>query len=148
MLGPLIAAVASGEFFGAIRRARGAVVAYLFAVIFGLTGLGFLIGAAYTLAARRWGSVEASLGFGVGFILLAGLVMAAHAIGRRRRATLAAKQRSVDVATVAGAAAVTLLPVLMRAKGGLGVLLPVIAAAAYAVYRENSRGKPGGDPPV
>lgn len=143
MIGPLIAAVASGEVFGAMRRIRGAAVAYIFVLVFGVTGVGFLVAAGYMLAARRWGPVEAAVGFGVGFILIALLVLAFHALSRRWRAKQVAKQRSVDVATIAGAAAVTLLPVLLRARGGIGLIAPVIAAAAYAIYREQSGRKPG-----
>jgi hypothetical protein len=40
-------------------------------------------------------------------------------------------------------AALALLPVLARSKGGLGVLAaPALAALAYAVYRENTKPRP------
>jgi len=147
MLGPLIAAVASGEFFGAIRRARGAALAYVFAGIFGITGVAFLVGAGFVIASRRWGTVEAAIGFGLSFLLIAVLVLAFHSLSRRWRANRVSKQRSVDVATIAGAAAVSLLPVLMRSKGGLGGIVgPLIAVAAYAIYRENKARKPDDDP--
>lgn len=147
MLGSLIAAAASGEFFGAIRRARGAAVAYALALVFGLTGVGFLIGAAFVAASRRWGTIEAAAGFGAGFILLAILILAIHSFTRRMRADRVAKQRGVDVATIAGVAAVSLLPLLARSKKGgiFGLAAPLIAVAAYAIYREQSVKKPDGD---
>ncbi|HTV69465.1 MAG TPA: hypothetical protein VMF90_13100 [Rhizobiaceae bacterium] len=147
MFASLIAAVASGEIFGAIRRARGAAVAYALALLCGLTGIGFLIGAAFVAAARRWGTIEAAAGFGAGFLLLAILILVFHSLARRMRAERAAKQRSVDVATIAGAAAVSLLPLLMTSKkrGGIfTIVAPLIAVAAYAIYREHSPKKPDG----
>jgi len=147
MLASLIAAVASGEVFGAVRRARGAAIAYFLAGIFAFVGIGFLVGAGFVTAARRWGAIEAAAGFGLGFLLLSVLVLIVHTIMRRARSRSIAKQRGVDMGTIAGAAAVSLLPVLMRSKGGLGgIIAPVIAVAAYAIYRENQGRKPDGEP--
>jgi len=146
MLASLIAALASGEIFGAVRRARGAAIAYLLAMTFGIVGVGFLVGGGFVLASRRWGPVEAALGFGLGFIVLAGLVLIVHSILRRVRSRSISKQRGVEMGTIAGAAAVSLLPVLMRGKVGFGGIMgPLIAVAAYAIYRENQSRKPDGD---
>jgi predicted PurR-regulated permease PerM len=43
-------------------------------------------------------------------------------------------------------AALAVLPALLKGRGGLGVILgPVVALAAYAIYRENV--KPGPEDP-
>jgi MFS family permease len=141
MLASLIAAVASGEIFGAVRRARGAAVAYLLALFFGLAGVTFLVVAAWIAAARRWGDIEAAAIFGVGFILLAIIVVVVHKLLKRTRERSLARQRGVDMATVAGAAAVSLLPLLLRGKSRLGIgtlVAPLVAVAAYAIWREHT----------
>jgi hypothetical protein len=140
MLASLIGSLISGEAIKAARRARIAAIVYLVVAVLAAVGLGFLIGAGYIVAARRFGSLAAALGFGLGFVLAAAIVLAVHAIGaarrRRRRDRLGA-----ELATLAGAAAVTLVPVLLRSRAGL--LGPLIAVAAYAIYRENSKDRPG-----
>ena len=44
-------------------------------VTLSICGLGFLVGAAYIWTASRYGSLAAALGFGAGFLLLAGLIL-------------------------------------------------------------------------
>lgn len=67
MLASLISAVASGEAVAALGRARTMAIVYGVAALAALTGLGFLIGAAYIgppdAMARwrpRWASASAS----------------------------------------------------------------------------------------
>jgi len=140
MLASLIAAFASGETMRSLRQARKAAIAYALAGVAVLCGLGFLIAAAYIWAARRYGDIEAALGFGAGFLLLAGLVLLAHKLATRSRKRDAAKMRSSEITTIATAATLAALPVLLRSKSGLGALLtPVAAILAYAIYRENTR---------
>jgi hypothetical protein len=146
MLGSLIAGFLSGEAFDVARRARRAAVVYLLAGIFALVGLGFLVGAGYIAVARRVGPLEAALWFGGGFLLVAVVVAGVHLIiaGRRRRK--AARKRNVDMAAIAGAAALSALPSLLRSKAGIGVIAgPALAILAYAIYRENSRDPEEGD---
>ena len=50
----------------------------------------------------------------------------------------AAAGAAFDLATIAGVAAVSVLPLLMK-SGGLGLLAPLVALAAYAIYRENRK---------
>jgi hypothetical protein len=141
MLASLIGAFISGEAMDAVRRAKTAAIIYMSAAILFLCGVGFLIGAGYIAAARRYGSLEAAIVFGVGFILIGGILLAIHAIvasARRRR-----KRRSIDLAPLAGAAALTALPLLLKRGGGMAAILaPLIGFAAYAVYRENHKAGP------
>lgn len=153
MLSSLVAAFVSGEAVGAARRARRAALIYAFAAITILTGLGFLIGAAYAAAARRLGSIEAAIAFGLVFIVIGFAAVGFHSLSGRTRKREAAGRRSSDLATIASVAAVSLLPTLLRApallrgKAGLaGIIGPALAILAYGIYRENV--KPEDEKPV
>jgi uncharacterized membrane protein len=140
MLASLIAAFVSGEAMDVARRAKWTAIAYLLAAVFCLCGLGFLIGALYMVTARSFGSMGAAIGFGVVFLVLAGIVLAVKSIVisvRRKRS-----RRGIDLATIAGAGAVSALPILLRSKAG--IIGPLVALAAYAIYRENRKKTPDG----
>ncbi len=148
MLSSLVAAFLSGEATVAVRRARRAAIVYLFAGLMGLVGAGFLVGAAYAVAASRFGTVEAAVGFGLVFLLIGLLALGIHAISSRARKREAAGRRNADMATIASVAAVSLLPALtrlpsmMKSKTGLvGILGPALAVLAYGIYRENVKPK-------
>ena len=140
MLASLIASFATGEMTLALRRTRRAAVACLAAGIAGLCGVGFLIGAAYVWSAQRFGHIEASLGFGLGFLVLAGLILLIHRLMAGSRAREDKRRRRADMAALGTTAAMAVLPTLLRSKGGIGALLgPVVALAAYAILRENQK---------
>lgn len=147
MLRSLIAAFISGEASNMARRARRAIVAYLMAGLAGLVGLGFLVAAGYLVVAERFGSVEAAVGFGVGFLLVAGLIVGIYGLSSRRRKRKAADRRSLDIASIVAAAVVSLLPSLVRGRAGVAaVVWPVLAVLAYAIYRENTAPDEGDKP--
>ncbi|MGI6855310.1 hypothetical protein [Mesorhizobium sp. 1B3] len=153
MLSSLVAAFISGEAVGAARRARRAVLIYTFAAITILTGLGFLVGAAYAAAARRFGTIEAASSFGIVFIVIGFVAVGIHSLSGRTRKREAAGRRGADLATIASVAAVSLLPALLRApsllkgKAGLaGIIGPALAILAYGIYRENV--KPEDEKPI
>ncbi|GLQ78459.1 hypothetical protein GCM10007881_19750 [Mesorhizobium huakuii] len=138
LLASLLSGFASGETVAAIRRARTAAIVYALAALASFCGLGFLVGAAYIWAAARYGSFAAALGFGVGFLVIAGLVLLIHSLMSGARARREARRRSADMKAIGITAALAVLPALLKGKGGLGVILgPVVALAAYAIYREN-----------
>jgi undecaprenyl pyrophosphate phosphatase UppP len=146
MLASLIASLASGETVVAIRRARRAAIVYLLAGTAGIIGVGFLIGALYIWLAELYGRLETALGFGVGFIVLALLIVLVHRLTAGSRAKRAAERRRSDLTAMGVAAALAALPGLMRSRAGLGTLLaPALAVVAYAIYRENSKPKPDRD---
>jgi predicted membrane channel-forming protein YqfA (hemolysin III family) len=152
LLASLLSGFASGETLAAVRRARTAAIVYALAALAALCGLGFLVGAAYIWTAARYGSLAAALGFGVGFLVVAGLVLLIHRLMSGARARREAKRRKTDMKAIGVTAALALLPTLLKGtgglkgKGGLGIILgPAVALAAYAIYRENS--KPGADHP-
>lgn len=147
-LASLVAGLASGETVAAIRRARVAAIVYVAAALAALCGVGFLVGAGYILAADRYGPLAAALGFGIGFLLLAGIILLVFKLSAGRRRVEQAKRRKADMAAIGVTTALAVLPTLLRGKGAVGALLaPAIAAAAYAIYRENTKpdDDPGGD---
>lgn len=138
MLASLIASLASGETALALRRARRTAIVYLVAGAALLCGVGFLIGALYIWLAQRYGSLQAAIAFGFGFILLALLILLIDRVTARSRAHKVAERRKADFTALGVAAALGVLPGLLRSRAGVGALLaPVIAVAAYAIYREN-----------
>lgn len=148
MLATLIANIASGEALLALRRAKITVIVYLLCAILALTGVIFLLVAAYLLAATRYGTIEAALGFGVGFILLGVLVLIVFKLTTRTRRRRAANRRKDELATVAAATALALLPALANRKSAATLLMvPFLGVLGYRIYRENSpKPKPPPDP--
>ncbi|WP_217572958.1 phage holin family protein [Mesorhizobium sp. GbtcB19] len=139
----LISALASGEAMAALQRARMTAILYGLAAIFALCGVGFLIGAAYIWLAARYGPLATSLGFGIGFLVIAGLIVVIHKLTASMRSRRRARRRQADMTAVGITAALALLPALAKSKGGLGaVVAPALAIVAYAIYRENAKPNP------
>ncbi|MCV3207758.1 hypothetical protein OHD62_14030 [Mesorhizobium sp. YC-39] len=146
ILATLISGLASGETVSAMRRARTAAIVYVLAALAAFCGLGFLVGTAYIWAAGRYGSMAAALGFGIGFLLIAGLILLVYKISAGTQARYRTQRRNADLKAIGITAALAMLPTLLKGKGSLGAILgPAIALAAYAIYRENT--KPGPDDP-
>ncbi len=140
MLATLLAAFASGEAVYTARQVRRAAIAYLVAAVAALTGLGFLVGAGFVAAADRYGAINTALAFAAGFFLLAILILVIHRIASRARARSIASKRPTELKAIGTAAALTVLPMLLRSKGSLAALLaPALAIAAYAIYLENRK---------
>ena len=143
MLAPLIAGFASGETMVALRNAKRAAVVYLFAAIAAACGVGFLVAAAYIWTAAWLGSIQAAVGFGVFFILVALLIVLAHRFRARSRARILAQKRASDVKALGIATAVAALPSLLKGKAGIGMLaVPVLALGAYAFYLRSRKADP------
>lgn len=146
MLASLIASLASGETLVAIRRARLAAIVYLLAGAAGLVGVGFLVGALYIWLSDLYGRLHTALGFGVGFIVLALLILLIHRLTAKTRARRIVEKRRSDLTAMGIAAAIAAVPTLARSRVGFGALLaPALALAAYAIYRENSKPDPDRD---
>ncbi|MBZ9796350.1 hypothetical protein [Mesorhizobium sp. ES1-4] len=144
LLASLLSGLASGETIAAVRRARRAAIAYAFAALATFCGLGFLVGAAYIWTSARYGSLAAAIGFGVGFLVIAGLILLTHWLMSGVRVRREARRRKADMKAIGITAALAVLPSLLKATGGLkgkaglGVILgPAVALVAYAIYREN-----------
>ena len=65
-LASLLVSFVTGEAGTIAKQVRGAAIAYGLALLGALVGMCFLVLAAYLWAARRFGSIEAALGFGIG----------------------------------------------------------------------------------
>jgi hypothetical protein len=138
MLASLIGAFVSGEALNMLQRVKSAAILYVVAAILFVIGAGFLVGAGYVAVARELGSITAAIVFGAGFIALGAIILIAKSIAtsmRKRRSS----RRAFDLATIAGATVVTALPLLIRRGGMAGLLAPLVAFAAYAIYRESRR---------
>ncbi|TGP53805.1 phage holin family protein [bacterium M00.F.Ca.ET.230.01.1.1] len=139
----LISALVSGEAMAALQRARMTAILYGLAAIFALCGVGFLLGAAYIWVAARYGPLATSLGFGIGFLVIAGLIVVIHKLTTSMRSRRRARRRQADMTALGITAALALLPALAKSKGGLGaVVAPALAVVAYAIYRENAKPNP------
>lgn len=139
----LISALASGEVLAALQRARMTAILYGLAAIFAVCGVGFLIAAAYIWLASRYGPLATSLGFGIGFLVVAGLILVIHKLTASMRGKRRARRRQADMTAVGVTAALALLPALARSKGGLAAIAaPALAVVAYAIYRENTKPTP------
>ncbi|MBZ9997279.1 hypothetical protein [Mesorhizobium sp. BH1-1-4] len=142
LLATLLSGFASGETMAAVRRARSAAIVYAIALLAAFCGLGFLVGAAYIWTAARYGSLAAAIGFGLGFLVIAGLVVLVHSVMSGAQVRREARRRKADMKAIGITAALAVLPTLLKGglkgKGGLGIILgPAVALAAYAIYREN-----------
>jgi len=140
MIPTFLISIITGEAAEAANRARRSAIEYAVASIFALFGFCFLLLAGYILAARHYGDLIAALAFGAGFLAIAVGLLIYHRIRARARARRAKERWSSEAKAMAGAAALAALPALASKRGGLaGLVLPVLAAAGYAIYRENSR---------
>ncbi|MCO5064784.1 MAG: hypothetical protein M9924_10225 [Rhizobiaceae bacterium] len=143
MLAALLGSLASGETKLALRRAKLAVFVYGFAAICLLCGLGFLVGAGYIFAAERYGSLQAALGFGAGFILLALLALLIFKLTARRRARRTAAFRKSEISALAAASGIAIASNLLRSKAGIGLIAtPLVGFLAYQIIKENTRRPP------
>lgn len=135
----LLIGLASGETAVALRRAKTAAIAFTIAGALALIGLLFLLLAGYLLAAAHFGLIEAALGFGAAFILLALIALAAYKVSGRSRRQREALARQNELATVAAATGLALLPAIAARGAGLGLLVaPILGYVGYRIYRENT----------
>lgn len=145
MLPSFIISIITGEAADAAHRARTSAIEYLVAAIFAICGLSFLVLAGYILAARHYGELASAVGFGAGFLAIAVGVLVYHRLKAKARSRRAKARLNQEAKTVAGAAAIAAIPAIIGKRGGvLGLVLPALAAAGYAIYRENMRKGPDG----
>ncbi|MFC3724324.1 hypothetical protein [Neoaquamicrobium sediminum] len=108
--------------------------------------MSFLIVAGFIAAAREIGAVEAALAFAGGFIVVAFLLLGISSITAKARERRVARRRKSEARALAGAAAFAMLPTLLASrKAGLALVVPAVAALAWAVMRENTSPTDGAD---
>jgi O-antigen/teichoic acid export membrane protein len=135
MFARLIALLAAGEAAAIKRRIKIAAIAYAAAGVSVFLAVIFLVVAGYLAAAVRLGPIEAALWFGVGFLLLAGVIYAIYRVTARARAEAGKRAESMMV----GASALAMLPALGKKGGWSAVLMALAAVAGYAAYTEYER---------
>lgn len=142
-----ITSVITGEARDSVGRVKQTLVIYMLAALLVLVGILFLILAAYIFVASVYGPLPAAIGFGAGFIIIALLAVFIHNMSTKKAKRRASERRRSEFTALAGASALALLPGLLARGGGLRALVvPALAAAAYAIYRENSKPGPRREP--
>ncbi len=132
----------TGEAADAAQRARRSAIDYLLAATAAIIGFVFLLIAAYVFFAEylNYGALPTALGFGAVFLAIAVILLVYHRSVARARARRARERRSSDMKVAMSGAVIAALPSLLGRRGGLtGILLPALAAFAFAIYRENTR---------
>lgn len=138
MFKTIVGSLISGEMKELTGRAKSALLLYLMAGISVVVGAGFLLGAAFIFLADIYGTLRTAIGFGVGFLVIAVLLvivnsMQAKAWQRRRE-----QQRGSEIKALAATAMIAALPGLLKSRSGLaGVLMPVLGLIALKIYDEN-----------
>ncbi len=138
MLKSLIGSLIAGEMKELTGRAKGALLLYALACVSAVVGVGFLVGAGFVIASSRYGTLNAAIGFGVGFLVMAMLFLAVNSMQakawRRRREA----QRGDEIKALAATALIAALPGLLKTRSGIaGVLMPIVGLIALKIYDEN-----------
>ncbi|MBS9722524.1 hypothetical protein JYU29_17655 [Tianweitania sp. BSSL-BM11] len=149
MLGPLIAAFATGEIGLTVERTKRAVLAYVVALLFVLLGASFLLIGGYIQLARMVGPLAAALILGVGFLVIGVIVLMAHQARARAEQRRIAEKRKSDMVSLGATAAIAALPSMLRgrrgkATGAAAVVTPLVLGVAYSLYqRRRNADDPG-----
>ncbi|WP_062227303.1 hypothetical protein [Aureimonas frigidaquae] len=137
MLGPLIAKLLTGEAGIFIARLKRMAVLYALMGVAALFLVIFLLIAAWLWAAQSVGTLPAALYFALGFLVIViALYVGVLIIGRPPKER-ASDRLQRDVASIAGIAAVSNLPVILRSmkrRKGL-LILPVAGVAIWGALR-------------
>lgn len=140
MLSALLTSIFSGEAALVVKRTRAAIIAYALVGVCVLCALGFLLGAAFIYVSRIYGSLEASIGFALAFLVLAGVIWLVFRLSTRAGAKRRARRHRGELASIAAASALAALPALVKGRSVAGLVgLPLAALIAAQIYRENTR---------
>lgn len=120
------------------ERVRAMAIIYALIGLFLLLGLGFLLAAGFMLVAARLGPLYAALIFAGAFLLLALAVYLGARIGERRhKRQLVDRRRASETGTLLATAAVTALPVMLKAPLPVKLGLPLAGLVALALMRDD-----------
>lgn len=141
LLGPL-AALLGIEIEAITDRVRTLMIVYAVIGALTLTGLIFLLVAAYLALAQLIGPIYSALVIAVVMLLIAGIVLLAIRMGEtRRRREIAQRRRSSEAGAFATTAALTALPAVIRSPSLRLLAIPAAAAAAFVLVRNARKGK-------
>ena len=132
LLLPLLTGTATAEVSAAMHRTKSKVALLSVVAFFALAGMVFLLATIYLALARTFGDIHAALIIALGCFTLAIIGLIAIKIVDTRRQRQRIEQRpQVDGSAVLTAAALALLPELMK-RPLISAALPVVALAASA----------------
>jgi len=141
LLGPL-AALLGIEIEAITDRVRTLMIVYAVIGALTLTGLIFLLVAAYLALAGVIGPIYSALVIAVAMLVIAGIVLLAIRMGEaRRRREIAQRRRSSEAGAFATTAALTALPAVVRSPSLRLLAIPAVAAAAFVLVRNARKGK-------
>lgn len=132
----------TGEAADAAARARRSAIEYLLAGSAAVCGFIFLLVAAFAFISDnlRYGPLKTALAFAAFFLALAVVLLIYHRVRATARARRARDKRQADMKAAMSGALIAALPSMLSRRGGItGVILPAVAAFAFAIYRENTR---------
>lgn len=127
------------EVEGLGNRIKGLAIVYAVILVFGAIGVGFLIAAGYIALAGALGPLNAALIMAGGFLAVALVTFIVMAVGEaNRKKRLQEKRRASDQGAFLTTAALTALPILARSPLLLKLGLPAAAIAAVALLKDRN----------
>jgi len=131
-----LAALLGIEVDSITERVRNTIIINALMIVLGLAGVGFLIAAGFLWLAQAVGGIYAALILAATFLVLALAVYLGSRIGEgRRRREVVTKRRSSETSAFVTTAALTALPVLLRSPMFRTLGLPAAAIAAFLLVR-------------
>ena len=147
MVWQLVAKLVTGEAGVYFARIRTLLVLYVVMAVFGLLTLVYLISALYVWVASIYGPLWTSLIFAGAFFLLVVLTWIATIIVRRPKRKRADDRLQRDIASIAGVAALSNMPLLFQSarRNKKLLVVPVAGAVGFALWRAFTSYRNGGD---
>ena len=137
MLTQLVTKLFTGEASVFIARMRSVAIVYALIAVFALSTVGFLLNALHAWLALRHGPVTASVVFALVSLVIVAILYVVLVMVRRPPRVRAQDRMQRDIASIAGIAAVSNLPLLftsVRRRKSL-LLVPVAAAGLFGLWR-------------
>lgn len=137
MIGALILRLFTGEAAIYLARLRKVALVYALMGVFALAALLYLVGAVHAWFALRYGPVATSIGFALVCLAIVAVLYAVLTVVRRPPPVRAQDRMQRDIASIAGVAAMSNLPSILRGvrRRKSLVLVPVALAGAFGVWR-------------
>lgn len=137
MLLQLITRLITGEAGTYLARMRRLAGLYAVMAVFGLLTAVFLIGSLFIFLAEIFGGLATALGFAGAFFLVFVVFWIMTIMVRRTPSRRADDRLQRDVASIAGVAALSNAPLLLRSvrRNKMLLLLPVAGATGFVIWR-------------
>ncbi|GHC76578.1 hypothetical protein [Limoniibacter endophyticus] len=139
ILATLLTTVLAGETGALTRRAKATVLFFAAIGLLVAMGLFFALVAGFIATASRFGSVEAAIGFSLGFLVVALILYIAYRLYLANEKKKAKARRAADYSTVGIATALAVAPALLKGNPLMKIGIPAAAVIAYLIFKENTR---------